>query len=183
MGIGYGNIKEKNDVNLTKIREKTKRLLKKKGANEYFNLPVFQNDCSDNNYLPEKVIFTLPVKFVNLLYNYAYTIVEEGENEEEERKLSPTKALEHFLTNVVKTEEILRFIPQRPKHHDNQSRRLHSAIAYQVQHQKGLNRLSKAQKIARRIIEDKKPEFDAMVQDAIITGKSMYNERRLRESA
>jgi hypothetical protein len=105
------------------------------------------------------------------------------DNGEGDLKLPPRLALEHFLTYMVKTKEILGFIPQRPEDKDNQSKRLHNAITYQVQHQRGVKRLSKAQKIARKIIEDKKVEFDVMVQSAIRTGKAMYKERRLKEAA
>jgi hypothetical protein len=69
MSIGYGNIQEKNDINLTKIRKKAKHLLKKRSADEYFKLTLYQEDCSDNQYLPERALFTLPVEFVNLLYS------------------------------------------------------------------------------------------------------------------
>lgn len=175
--IGYGKKEAKNKVNLTKIGSSIKRILEKKEADGDFVGSVYQKDCSDNYYLPERALFTLPVKFVNLLYNYAHNLSEGNEKD----KVSIHQALEHFLTNMVKSEEILGFIPQRPEESDNQSRRLHTAVAFQINHQ-GVE-LSKAQKRAQEIIKEKKPELDALVQAAIRTGKIMYEERRRKEGA
>lgn len=174
--IGYGKKKSKNKVNLTKTENSIKRVLKGRGALEDFVAPIFQKDSSDNYYLPERGIFTLPIRFVNLLYNYAYKESKKGE------EISPTKALEHFLTHVVNAKEILSFIAQRPKHVDNQSRRLHNAVTWELHNTTG-QKLSEAEKIAEKIIKEKKPELDALIQEAIRTGKKMYEYRRKAEVA
>lgn len=169
--IGYGSIKEKNEINLQKLDKAFTKELKRTKAKKFFKATIFQRDCSDNHYLPSKAIFTLPIEFVNLFFNYA----------KKEKLKTNAEALEHFLTYQIDARRILKFIDQRDEDSDNQSKRLHNAVIYQLK--KIFPNEKNYKERARKIIEEKSEGLNMLVQNAIREGKKMYKERAIREVA
>jgi hypothetical protein len=168
--IGYGDIEEKNDVNLQKLDKAFTKELKRTKAKKFFKATIFQKNCSDNHYLPSNAIFSLPIEFVNLLFNYA----------KREKLKTNNEALEHFLTHQINARSILKFVDQRGENSDNQCRRLHNAVIYQMK--KIFPKEKNYKKRTRQIIVEKSEALDRLVQEAIREGKKMYKERAIKET-
>ena len=154
--------REFNSKNKSKIEQKELMFefemdLIEKDAYDYFKACLFQKNVSDHNFLPERALFSLPIKFVNPIFNYA-----------EKEKIPSYKALETILTKVVNLLDILQFLPQRDKEYDNQSRRLHRVVTWMC---------DGSEKEARRVIEENSDELNHMINEAIRMGKIFKNKK------
>ena len=143
--------RKKSDVDKGSVLKGFEETLIMEEAEDHFSGALFQKDVSDHNFLPERALFSLPVKFVNSILNY-------GAKE----KVAPYLALETLLTKAFDALEMLRFIPQRDENSDNQSRRLHNVVTWMS---------SGSEEKAREIIEENKDRLNEMVQEAIALGK------------
>ena len=121
-----------------------------------------QKNCSENYYLPEKGVFSLPIRFVNYFFNLA--------NRAEET-VTNNNALEYFLTEVVNVEKLLQLIPQRAQESDNQSRRLYKAITHVVG----------SKKKAEHIIENQPEELKKQIMKSVKLGKKLTYFDRIKD--
>jgi len=152
----------KEDVDLINTEKKITKQLVKKEAYPYFKAPIIQRNGSKNYYLPERGIFSLPIRFVNYFYNLA-----------DKQKISKNKSLEHFLTKIINVEELLKLLPQREENRDNQSKRLHKAITHLVG----------SKKEAKKIINSQADKLNELVMKSIRKGKSSSYFDRIKDLA
>lgn len=155
---------DKQDVDLIKLDLEIKKSENKQGATKYFKAPIVQKNCSENYYLPEKSIFSLPIRFVNYFFNLANSA---------EKKVKNNNALEYFLTEVVNVEKLLQLIPQRAKESDNQARRLYKAIAHVVG----------SKKKAENIIENQPEELKKQIMKSVKLGKKLTYFDKIKDRA
>ena len=152
----------KDRVDLHKVNRNLKKEMEKEKGEKWFHSPIVQKNSSDNYFLPEKGIFSLPIRFVNYLYNFSYQaggITTNG------------NALEYFLTEVINVEKLLQFIPQRPKENDNQSRRLWKSITH----------ITKNSKKAENIIKNQPEELKKQIEKSVKLGKKLHYFDRIRD--
>lgn len=154
----------KEKVDLIKTDKNLKKEIRKKRCSTYFKAPIVQKNSSNNYYLPERGIFSLPILFVNYFYNFAVGA-----------KVTNNKALEHFLTKVINVEELLKLVPQRDKEADNQSRRLHRSITHLVGNKK------EAEKIINSKTEGNLKKLNELVMKSVGQGKTIGFFNRIKD--
>ena len=150
----------KEDVDLINTEKKITKQLVKKHAYPYFKAPIIQRNGSENYYLPERGVFSLPIRFVNYFYNLANKL-----------DISNNKSLEHFLTKIINVEELLKLLPQRNENKDNQSKRLHKAITHLVG----------SKKEAKQIINSQADKLNKLVMKSIRKGKNIGYFNRIKD--
>ena len=156
-------IDKKEDVNKVQLKNALDQAMDDHEASSYYRVQVLQKNVSDDRFLPERTIFSLPLDFVNIIFNYAY-----------KKKIPPGRALEHFLTHEAKKEvNKLRNIKQRPENNDNQSVRLHNAIEY----------LCQDRELARQIIKDNAHSLNAMIAVAQFFARAHKKEKQKWDEA
>jgi len=185
--IGYGcgfktgkskNNNDKNKVNLQTINNLFKKSLQEEKGSDHFRGQIFQRNVSDNVYLPARGIVSLPIDLVNKIYDYA-----------EHHKIKKEMGCEHLLTNHYNAHaELSRYKP-RDSEADNQSKRLHRAIAYQIDcglqilkklgQKKGEKKLKD---LAKKVILEAGDTFKDLLKQAIDFGKGEYNKRAAIET-
>jgi len=152
----------KEDVDLINTNKNIIKQMVKKEAYPYFKAPIVQRNGSKNYYLPERGVFSLPIRFVNYFYNLAHKL-----------DISNNKSLEHFLTKIINVEELLKLLPQRNENRDNQSKRLHKAIAHLVG----------SKKEAKKIINLQADRLNELVMKSIRKGKEISYFDRIKDLA
>lgn len=161
MGKKTKRKRAKNDVNLTSVGINNKAVMTLHQGTGHYKSVVMQQDCSDNNWLPEKTAYFLPVKWQHYFDNLAAENGEKAEN-----------GLKFFLEKMVDAEKLLKYVPPCNEDFSNQSKRLYKAITAVSDGDK---------KAAKAFIEKRYHEMGDKIQEAINKGKEIAQARRMRE--
>lgn len=161
MGKKTEKKRNKNDVNLTSVGINNREVMRIHQGRDHYKSVVMQKNCSDNNWLPERTAYFLPVKWQHYFDRLASA-----------NGIKANEGLKFFLEEMVNAESILKYVPPCAEGFTNQSKRLYKAITECSDGDK---------KVAKAFIEDKYHEMGEKIQEAIAKGKEIAAKRHKKE--